>query len=112
MELRPKGEGSSFPIQCGFLNYLDQAVTMVSVKYRIDCLTTRQTIRDWTSITPSSSMEIAVTPADNVILRDRNSRERRQLTIVANDDSDTQFVDPDPVVWWVNNTLPGRSVVP
>jgi hypothetical protein len=112
MEVRPKGEGSSFSVKCGFLNYLDQATTMIAVKYRIDCLTTGQTVRDWTSVTPSAAMEIAVAPADCVILNDRNKRERRQLTIVANDDGDTQFVDPDPLLWWVNNTLPGRSVIP
>ena len=112
MEISPKGEGSSFTVKCGFLNYLDQATTMLSVKYRVDCLTTKQTVRDWTSITPAAEMEIPIAPEDCVIVRDSNRRERRQLTIVANDDTGTQFVDPDPIVWWVNNTLPGRSVAP
>ena len=112
MELRPVGEGSSFTLVAAFYNYLDQSTTMLDVKYRIDCLTTKQTVRDWTSVTPSAQMEIEVTPTDNEIQNDRNKREHRQLTIVANDDSDTQFVDPDPVRWWVNNILPGRSVLP
>jgi hypothetical protein len=112
MDLRPKGEGSSFTIVLGFTNYIDEPVTMLDVKYRIDCLTTGRTIREFTSITPATEMEITVTSTDNAIQNDRNKREKRQLTIVANDDSDTQFVDPDPLQWWVNNTLPGRSIVP
>jgi hypothetical protein len=112
MDLRPKGEGSSFTIALAFTNYVDEPVTMLDVKYRIDCLTTGRTIRDWTSVLPSAEIEIIVTPSDCAIQNERNKREQRQLSIAANDDSDTQFVDPDPVRWWVVNTLPGRSIVP
>jgi hypothetical protein len=112
MELRPKGEGSSFTVRCGFKNYLDQATTMLSVRYRIDCLTTGRTIRDWTSVTPAAEMQIDVTRTDNLIQVDRNKREHRELTIEANDGQDTQFVDDDPIRWWVNNTGAGRSLIP
>ena len=111
-ELEPKGEGSHFTVKAHFENHLEQTVTMLAIKYRIDDLTNKATVRDWTSITPVAEFEIAVTPADNAIISDGNRRERRQLTIVANDDGDTQFVDPKPLVWWVNNTLRGRSVIP
>ena len=112
MNLRPVGEGSSFTLSLTIRNSGGDAVTPVNAKYRVDCLTNGRTVRDWTSVTPSTEMVISVAPEDNVILNERNSREQRQLTMVANDGVATQFVDPDPVVWWVNNTLPGRNVIP
>ena len=112
MRLRAKGEGSSFTVVLAFTNESDEQSVMSAVKYRIDCLTTGRTVRDWTSITPALEMEVDVTPEDNVIFRDRDRYEDRQLTVVANDDTDQQFVDPDPIVWTVRNVLPGRVVLP
>ena len=114
MRLPIQGEGSSFKLTAAFTNYLGEPVTMLSIKYRIDCLTNGQTVRDWTDVAPAEVVEIQVTPGDNIILNDSNRREKRQLTIVANDDSTTQFVacEDDLVLWQVANVLPGRSVLP
>lgn len=112
MMLRPKGEGSSFRVAFGFKDAADEPVVMNSVKYRIDCITTGTTVRDWTQVTPAEEMELLVESTDNEMFRDRNKREQRMLSIVGNDDQATQFVDPDPYVWWVVNTLPGKGIVP
>jgi hypothetical protein len=111
MDLLPKGEGSSFTVAFNFTNYIDELTTMLGVKFRIDCLTNKVTVREGT-VTPEAEMELAVTPSDNAIINDRNKRELKQLTLIANDDTETQFVDPDPIRWWVVNILPGRSISP
>lgn len=107
------GEGSSFVVTIRPRDKAtDSPVTFSTMKYRIDCLTTGRTVRDWTDLTPSASVELQITDTDNAIVDDANRRERKQLTLVGNDGLSTQFVDPDPARWWVNNTLPGRNVVP
>ncbi len=112
MNLESAGERSSFTCAIALRNEANEVVTPDSMRYRIDCLTTGRTIRDWTDVTPSAEMSITVEPADNAIQSDRNAREQRQLTLVANNGQSNQFVDPDPIRWWVVNVLQGRSIVP
>lgn len=57
------------------------ADTPTSVRYRIDCLTSRTTVKDWTSVTPGSSVTITVTGAENEIIDDGNTYEWKQLTV-------------------------------
>lgn len=112
MLLAPVGEKSFFNYTFSVQNVDGEALVPDSVEYRIDCLTTRQTVLEPTVIVPAEEMTIAVAPADNVIVDDSNSRELKQLTIIVNGGTATQFVPPDPVQWYVTNVLPGRSVLP
>lgn len=112
MEAYPQGEGSSFRVTFTLYDEEGLPVTPTSIKFRVDCLTTGTTLREWTPTVAAEEIVIDILPADNAIQRDRNRRERRQLTFVANDDEATQFVDPDPVQWWVNNVLANRAVIP
>lgn len=111
-QLKPVGEGSSFSYTFSLYDSTDTAITPTSMEYRIDCLTSKQTVRGWTTITPDVSMTVNVAPEDNGIIRDSNPYEMKQMTFRANDGLGTQWVDAEPVVWRVNNMITGRSITP
>lgn len=84
-------EGSAFTVQAYFRNRSSAAaVTPTSVKYRLDCLTSRKEVLDWTTISPSTSASIAITGAQNAIQDDCNDYERRQITIMTDEGLATQ----------------------
>lgn len=85
-------EDDSFNRYVEFYNEDSEAYTPTTVRYRIHCLTTDTSIRSWTTLTPANPLTIAVTPDDNVIVSERNRVERRQMTIQADFDTDTQKV--------------------
>ena len=57
------------------------ASTPTTVHYRVDDLSTRTTIRDWTSVTPGESVSISITATDNAIQSNSKQDERRQLMV-------------------------------
>lgn len=75
-------EGTGFTATAYFRNRADSSAdTPASIKYRIDCLTTGRAIKDWTTVTPGTSVEIAVTGSENAIQDDCNDYEVKQLTV-------------------------------
>lgn len=58
--------------------------TPSSARYRIDNLTTGETVKNWTSLTPATSMDILISATDNA-LQSCYERERRQVLIEASD---------------------------
>ena len=76
-------EGSSKTLSVSFFDDAKTAATPESVTYRIDCLTTNTVIRGDTPVTPASVLNIALTPADNAIVDQANSRELRRVTVTA-----------------------------
>ena len=112
MNLNSVGEESSFTYTFVVRNSVEEVITPDSVDYRIDCLTTKRTVRDWTSVEPGESMSIVVTPSDNTILSDKNTKEQKQIVIRVNAGTDTQFVPAENPRWYVNNLLTGRSITP
>jgi hypothetical protein len=75
-------EGSECTIETIPLDANRVRMVPTSMRYRIDCLTTRQQVLDWTSIaTPAESNLIVVSAALNAIRSDRNVRERKQMTV-------------------------------
>ena len=66
------------------------AATPDTIRYRIECLTTRRTVRDWTTVSPAHEIQIVVTPDDNAILNQRSIEERKQLIVQSNYGTDTQ----------------------
>jgi hypothetical protein len=78
-----QNEGSSF-VATAYFRSGDAASTPSSARYRIDCLTTQKQIRDWTSLTPASSISITVENTDNAIQDDYNDTETRQLMVEEN----------------------------
>lgn len=77
------------------------AATPSSLKYRVDCLTTRKEIADWAALTPGASASISITGAHNAIQDDSNDVEVRQLTVMADDGLATQH--RGTVRWQVEN---------
>lgn len=75
-------EQSSFVATAYFRNG-DAAATPTTARYRVDCLTTGKTIREWTSLTPASSIAITIDKDDNAIQYDANDLERRQILLEA-----------------------------
>jgi hypothetical protein len=103
-------EGTGFPLRINFRDPNNQPTTPSTVQYRIDCRTTNRTVRDWTSVTPSPQLDIAVTPQDNAILNDHNSKELKLMTVVADRGLATQFVDQQD--WNVINVPANRNIIP
>lgn len=79
------------------------AVTPTTVHYRIDDLTTGKELQDWTSVSTASNVSIAITSTFNAIQDDTSHRERKQLTIKADDALDTQHIET--IEWFVTNLL-------
>jgi hypothetical protein len=83
-------EGSGFAASVRF-RLGTAADTPASVRYRIDCLTTRTTVKDWTTVSPASSVTVTVTGAENEIIDDANTYEWRQLTVEADTGLSDQY---------------------
>lgn len=109
---RQVGEGSTFPVRIRTYDADSVPTTPLAVKYRIDCESTGETIRDWTTLAASSDQTVTITATDNRIVEDRNRKEKRSLTVVIDDDMSTQFVPPAPFQWEVTNVARRKGVVP
>jgi len=79
------------------------AVTPTTVHYRVDDLTTGKELIDWTSVSAASNVSIAITATFNTIQDDTSRRERKRLTIKADDGLDTQHLETKE--WFVVNLL-------
>ncbi len=53
------------------------------MRYRIDCLTSKAQIKDWTNASAADSQEILLSADDHVIQEARNAQEVRQVLIEA-----------------------------
>lgn len=77
-------EGQTLRLNVRPLNESLVASTPTSMRYRIDDLDTREAILDWTALTPSTSITLTITAAQNAI-RHLLDSERRQIVIEATD---------------------------
>lgn len=84
------------------------AATPTTVHYRIDNLTSRNEVKDWTSVSPSTSVSITVAASENVI--DGGSLDSAlpkyqvlQLTVALDKDLSTQVTQSK--TWRVKNLL-------
>ena len=86
-------EGQSFTATFKFFdsNYVPSSPT--TLRYRIDCLTTRAQVLDWTTVTPAATVSISVSPDDNKIQNTNNKRERKQMVVQTNYGTSTQGVE-------------------
>jgi hypothetical protein len=88
-------EDSSFTIAVKFWDDSAEPWTAsapTTVHYRIDCLTTGTVLVDWTSVSPSASVSLTVSVAANAINQEANWREKRQVTVKADDALSTQYL--------------------
>ena len=93
-------EGSSFT---GIVYFRtgSSSDTPSTAKYRVDCLTTGKNLTAWTSLTPSTSVNISVTATENAIQDANNKTETKQLTVAA--DPDTASQTRSMAIWKVKN---------
>lgn len=69
----------------------DGSATIPSTaKYRLDCLTTRQAIKAWTTLTPAAEIAISITGAENAIRDDSNAYEDKQLVVLTDEGLGTE----------------------
>jgi hypothetical protein len=84
-------EGSAFDASVNFrLRSTAAASIPTSIKYRLDCLTTKREVLDWTTVSASAAVTISITGAQNAIQNDCNDYEVKQLTVMADDGLATQ----------------------
>jgi hypothetical protein len=95
-------EGSSFTATAAFRTRSTSAAsTPTTIKYRVDCLSTETELAGWTTVTPASSVSIAITGTHNATQSDANDVETKQLTVMADEGLDTQV--RQAVRWRVEN---------
>jgi hypothetical protein len=82
-------EGSSFTATAYFRTDGDESIP-TNVSYRIDNLTTGETIADWTSVSAAANVSISVTATHNAIRAQCNRAEKLQLTVDADHGLATQ----------------------
>lgn len=99
--LKEYNEGQSFTATFKFFDsgYVPSSPT--TARYRVDCLTTGNEIRGWTTVTPAQTLNISVSPEDNRIVSSANPFERRQLVVQSNYGTSTQSVQTSD--WLVKN---------
>ncbi len=86
-------EKSNFTATVNFRDRATKAAsTPTTIQYRIDDLTTRIEITDWTTVSAASSITIAITPTENAIQDNSSRLERRQLLVKADDGLSTQAI--------------------
>lgn len=85
-------EGNSFSVTFSVYNESGSSYTPSTARYKVECLTNRRSIRSYTTLTAATSMQISITPDDNVILNDLNRTERRQITVQTDHGTDSQKV--------------------
>ena len=94
-------EGQSFVATFKFFDTNFVPASPATARYRIDCLTSKAVVRDWTTLSAAQTIDIAVTPADNAIQNSSNPSERRQLVVQSNYGTDVQSVQSSE--WTVEN---------
>jgi hypothetical protein len=94
-------ERSSFTVTAYFRDSSDAAEAPTTVHYRIDDISRRNRITDWTSVTPGVSVSITVTATENKVYNHNASRQRRQITVAADKGLDGET--RDTAEWFVEN---------
>lgn len=94
-------EKSSFTLSAYFRDDANAADTPATVEYRIDCLSTNKNILAWTSVTPGENVSITVKPSENAIQNEGHRKERKQITVAADRNTDTET--RDTAIWICEN---------
>ena len=76
-------EGTTAYLSATFSDKTGNADTPSTITYRIDDVRSGTEIRDATTITAASTVEISLSPTDNRILNATQSYETRRVTVVA-----------------------------
>jgi hypothetical protein len=75
-------EGSTAILTMSFKNELGIATVPTTIQYRIDNISMNKLIKDWTSITPGSSVDLEITNLENAISTvSPSTKEVRRVTV-------------------------------
>jgi hypothetical protein len=97
-------EASAMTVRARFYNYSNDLATPGTIRYLIKDLTNDRVVRDWTSVTPDSDVNIVIEASDNNLYthtRKRKRFERRVITVQANAGEENQH--SQEVEYWVRN---------
>lgn len=87
-------EKSQHVVQVTFRDRATAAnVTPTNIRYRVDNLSTCETILDWTAVSADDVVTITITPTQNALQSQCNREELRQLTVAADYGLSTQYMD-------------------
>ena len=79
------------------VTFLDRAtaanVTPTNVRYRIDNLTTGETVLDWTSVSTDDEITLTITPTQNALRDQCRAREMREVVVAADYGLSTQYLE-------------------
>jgi len=75
------GEKSAVTINVTPKDTTNTAYTPTTARYRVDDCRTQTELVDWTTLTPSTSMEIAIPGTANEIIGNRNTPEWKIVTV-------------------------------
>lgn len=92
MAVKSFNEGSAVTVTARFRND-GSSVVPLTVRYRVDNRTSRQTVLDWTEASPASTVTITVPATLNVLANQRNKSERFAVTFEANHGTATAFTN-------------------
>lgn len=82
------------------------ALVPTTVHYRVDCLSTKQKITDWTSVSAAANVTITITSTMNQILNGDSNWERKQITVKADDGLSTQVIRTGK---WIVDNIEGTT---
>ena len=97
-------EDTSFTATLNYRTTAGAATTPTNVWYRVDCLSSGETVTDWTQVSsPSTSNTITITSAMNDI-KTNTRRERKQLVVQTDRGLSTQVTEARN---WIVKNLQG-----
>jgi hypothetical protein len=88
--MRVHPELSAVTVQAEPKDTLKQAYVPTTARYRVDDCRTKQQLVNWTSLTPSTSMEIDIPGTVNAIIGDRRTPEIKIVTVNTDKDLSTE----------------------
>ena len=98
-------EENSFDVEVYFRTRATKvALAPTTISYRVDCLTTKKILKDWTSVSAAANVSITMTSTINAIQTESNTWERKQMIVKADDGLSTQTVNN---VRWIVDNLDG-----
>ncbi len=91
-------------VRARFFNETGDVTTPTSARYLVRDVSNDRVVRDWTSLSPAATIDIAIAASDNDLYdsgRRAKRFERRVVTVQADEGTATQRTDE--IEYWVRN---------
>ena len=82
-------EGSYASVTANFYDSAGTAAAPTSIRYRVEDVETEKGVLGWTTATAAATVVLSVNASYNVMQDESNRRERKQLTVEANQGTST-----------------------